>query len=161
IARRTFLRGAGVSLALPMLGAMAPLRGSAAAEPPRRLICINTNLGLHTPNLFPERAGKDYALTPYLEAIQEFPNDFTIFSRPSHPEGDGGHAAERSFLTGATHPGADNFKNSISLDQYAIERLVPDTRFGSLVLTSSSSRGMSFTRGGVPIPPDDRPSRVF
>ncbi len=160
ISRRTFLRGAGVSLALPLLGAMSPLRGR-AAEPPRRLICINTNLGLHTPNLFPARAGRDYALTPYLEAIRDFRNDFTIFSGLSHPEVDGGHAAERSFLTGATHPGADNFKNSISLDQYAIERLVPDTRFGSLVLSSSSNRGMSFTRGGVPIPPDDRPARIF
>lgn len=161
ISRRTFLRGAGVSLALPMLGAMSPLRGLAAAEPPRRLICINTTLGLHTPNLFPEKAGKDYELTPYLEAIQEFRNDITVFSGLSHPEVDGGHSAEKSYITGAPHPGADNFKNSISLDQYAIERLVPDTRFGSLVLSSSSSRGLSFTRGGVPIPPDERPSRVF
>src|ERR1700738_122104 len=108
ISRRTFLRGAGVSLALPLLGAMSPLRGR-AAEPPRRMICINTNLGLHTPNLFPAQAGRDYALTPYLEAIRDFRNDFTIFSGLSHPEVDGEHAAERSFLTGATHPGADNF----------------------------------------------------
>ena len=64
ISRRRFLRGTGVSLELPLLGAMTPLRGRAAAEPPRRMICINTTLGLHTPNLFPEKAGKDYELTP-------------------------------------------------------------------------------------------------
>ena len=71
--RRTFLRGAGVSLALPLLEVMTPLRARAAtAAPPRRMICINTTLGLHTPNLFPEQAGQDYALTPYLEAIKDF-----------------------------------------------------------------------------------------
>ena len=159
--RRTFLRGAGVTLALPLLEAMTPLRAQAAAQAPRRMICINTTLGLHTPNLFPEQAGKDYALTPYLEPLAEFRKDFTVFSGLSHPEVDGGHPAELCYLTSAPHPRADNFKNTISLDQYAIEKLVPDTRFGSLTLASSSSRGLSFTRSGVPIPADERPSRVF
>lgn len=125
------------------------------------MICINTSLGLHTPNLFPTEAGRDYRLTPYLEPIAEFRDDFTVFSGLSHPEVDGGHPAEMCYLTAAPHPRADNFKNTISLDQYAIERLVPDTRFGSLVLSSSSSRGLSYTRSGVPIPADERPSRVF
>ena len=125
------------------------------------MICINTSLGLHTPNLFPTQVGKDYELTPYLEPIQEFRNDLTVLSGLSHPEVDGGHPAELCYLTSAPHPRADNFKNTISLDQYAIEQLVPDTRFGSLVLTSNSSRGLSFTRSGVPIPAEERPSRVF
>ncbi|GDY19728.1 hypothetical protein LBMAG56_10730 [Verrucomicrobiota bacterium] len=167
LSRRTFLRGAGVTLALPLLEAMTPWRAraastaTAAAAPPRRMICINTTLGLHTPNLFPEQAGKDYALTPYLEPLADFRRDFTVFSGLSHPEVDGGHPAELCYLTTAPHPRADNFKNTISLDQYAIEKLVPDTRFGSLVLASSSSRGLSFTRSGVPIPAEERPSRVF
>ena len=165
LSRRTFLRGAGVTLALPLLEAMTPFRAraaaNAAAAAPRRMICINTSLGLHTPNLFPAQAGKDYALTPYLEPLAEFRPEFTVFSGLSHPEVDGGHPAELCYLTAAPHPRADNFKNSISLDQYAIERLVPDTRFGSLTLSSTSSRGLSFTRSGVPIPADERPSRVF
>ena len=160
--RRTLLRGAGVTLTLPWLDAMSQQRAQAAAsEPPRRMICINTTLGLHTPNLFPTQAGRDYELTPYLEPIREFRNDLTVFSGLSHPEVDGGHPAELCYLTAAQHPRADNFKNTISLDQYAIERLVPDTRFSSLVLASSSSRGLSFTRSGVPIPAEERPSRVF
>lgn len=163
LSRRTFLRSAGVTLSLPLLEAMAPSRvfAAAAGDPPRRMICINTSLGLHTPNLFPTRSGKDYELTPYLEPIQEFRQDLTIFSGLSHPEVDGGHPTELCYLTAAPHPRADNFKNTISLDQYAIEQLVPDTRFGSLVLASNSSRGLSFTRSGVPIPAEERPSRVF
>ncbi len=160
--RRTFLRAAGVTLTLPLLEAMQPSRARAAAtEPPRRMICINTTLGLHTPNLFPAQTGRDYELTPYLEPIKDFRSDLTVFSGLSHPEVDGGHPAELCYLTSAPHPRADNFKNTISLDQYAIEQLVPDTRFGSLVLASSSSRGLSCTRSGVPIPAEERPSRVF
>jgi Protein of unknown function (DUF1552) len=165
IQRRTFLRAAGVTLTLPLLDAMTSRRTAAAdsakSESPRRMLCINTSLGLHTPNLFPEKAGKDYELTAYLEPIKEFRDEFTVFSGLSHPEVDGGHPAEMCYLTSAPHPRADNFKNTISLDQYAIEQLVPDTRFGSLVLSSSSSRGLSFTRSGVPIPAEERPSRVF
>jgi len=152
----------GVTLTLPWLEATRPRRALAAtAEPPRRMILINTTLGLHTPNLFPSQVGKGYELTPYLEPIKEFRDEFTVFSGLSHPEVDGGHPAELCYLTSAPHPRADNFKNTISLDQYAIEQLVPDTRFGALVLASSSSRGLSFTRSGVPIPAEERPSRVF
>lgn len=163
ICRRSLLRGAGVTLTLPLLEAMQP-RSSRAAEtagPPRRMICLNTTLGLHTPYLFPTATGRDYELTPYLEPIQNFRDQFTVFSGLSHPEVDGGHPAELCYLTSAPHPRADNFRNTISLDQFAIEQLVPDTRFGSLVLASSSSRGLSFTRSGVPIPADERPSRIF
>ncbi|HWB01829.1 MAG TPA: DUF1552 domain-containing protein [Verrucomicrobiales bacterium] len=159
--RRTFLRGAGVTLALPLLEAMAPVRAQSAAAPPRRMICINTSLGLHTPNLYPVKAGRDYELTPYLEPIKNFRNEFTLFSGLSHPEVDGGHPTEVSYLTAAPHPRSDSFKNTISLDQYAIERLVPDTRFASLVLSTSSGRGLSCTRAGVSIPAEDRPSRIF
>lgn len=161
--RRWLLRGAGVALTLPLLEAALPRSARAAegSEPPRRMICINTTLGLHTPNLFPAKSGRDYELTPYLEPIQDFRQDFTVISGLSHPEVDGGHPAELCFLTSAPHPRADNFKNTISLDQYAVERLVPDTRFASLVLASSSSRGLSFTRSGVPIPAEERPSKVF
>ncbi|MCY2986160.1 MAG: DUF1552 domain-containing protein [Planctomycetota bacterium] len=161
LSRRTLLRGAGVSLTLPLLESMTALRAqSASTEVPRRMICINNTLGLHTPNLFPTQTGRDYELTPYLEAIKEFRNDFTVFSGLSHPDVDGGHPAELCYLTSAPHPRADNFKNTISLDQYAVEQLVPDTRFESLVLASSHT-GLSFTRSGAPIPAEQRPSVVF
>ena len=161
--RRCFLKAAGVTLTLPLLETMSSSRARAAesTELPRRMICINTSLGLHTPNLFPKQSGKDYELTPYLEPLAEYRTDFTLFSGLSHPEVDGGHPTELCYLTAAPHPRADNFKNTISLDQFAIETLVPDTRFGSLVLASNSSRGLSFTRSGVPIPAEERPSRVF
>src|SRR5438132_650843 len=55
LTRRTFLRAAGVSLALPWLDALAPRRAHAAdAALPRRMVCINTPLGVHPPFFFPE-----------------------------------------------------------------------------------------------------------
>lgn len=159
--RRTCLRAAGVTLTLPMLDAMQPAKAaSTISAAPRRMICINTTLGLHTPNLFPTQTGQNYELTPYLEPLRDFRSDLTVFSGLSHPEVDGGHPAELCYLTSAPHPRADNFRNTISLDQYAVEQLVPDTRFDSLVLASSHT-GMSITRSGVPIPAEQRPSLLF
>src|SRR5687767_2712590 len=84
--RRHFLRAAGVTLALPWLESLVPARARAATGgPPRRMVCICTPLGLHPPHLFPEEAGKDYPITPYLEVLQDFRDDFTIVSGLSHP----------------------------------------------------------------------------
>ena len=58
--RRSFLRGAGVSLALPMLDCMTPLFGQEAAAPPRRMLIIANNLGVLPKYFFPLRAGRDY-----------------------------------------------------------------------------------------------------
>ncbi len=161
IPRRSFLRGVGVALALPMLDAMLP--AFAASTPPvkRRLVAICTTLGIYPEHLFPKETGRGYTPTPYSKVIDEFRDQFTIFSGLSHPEVDGGHSAESSFLTAAVHPGASGFRNSISLDQLAVEKLGPDTRFSSLALASSSSFSLSWTRGGVNIPADERPSKVF
>lgn len=163
LSRRAFLRGTGVAMALPFLDVMTPRRlvGAEKIAAPRRMLLMCTTLGLHTEYLNPAQPGRDYELSPYLEAIKEYRNDFTVLSGLSHPEVDGGHSAESSYLTGAMHPRADSFKNTISLDQFAVERLNPNTRFKSLSLSSSSSRSLSYTRSGVTIPADDKPSQLF
>ena len=64
--RRGFLRAAGVTVALPWLAALEPkpTKTAKAAEVPRRLVCICTNLGLLERNFTPATAGRDYVLTP-------------------------------------------------------------------------------------------------
>jgi len=162
LTRRTFLRGAGVAMSLPMLGAMTPVAraATAAAASPRRMVCINTTLGLHGDNLFPETAGRDYKLTPYLDAIGAFRDDFTVFSGVSHPDVDGGHHSESSYLTAAAHPGGGNFRNSVSLDQVVAEKIGSETRFPYLALATARGN-MSVTRAGTAIPTDRRPSVLF
>jgi hypothetical protein len=156
--RRTFLRAAGVTLALPLLESQ-PARAGAAARP-YRMIAVCAGLGLCTDYLFPTTAGRGYALTPYLSVLKEFRDRLTVCSGLSHPDVAGGHLAETCFLTAAPRPGSNSFRNSISLDQVAVEKLKPDTRFPSLVL-STHSTSVSFNQAGVQIPPETRPSVLF
>lgn len=162
LSRRSFLRAAGVTLALPALDSLAPLGRAATGGPVRRMVCCCTTLGIHAENLFPTKAGRDFELTPYLEPLRDLRGDLTVFSGVSHPEVDGGHSSEASFLSAAPHPGASSFRNTISLDQFVLEKLPPVTRFSSLVLnTGNGSLGLSVSRSGVKVPSDYRPSEVF
>ncbi|MGV3755949.1 MAG: DUF1552 domain-containing protein [Verrucomicrobiota bacterium] len=159
--RRTFLRTTGIAMGLPLLESMLPTRARAVETPDvRRMVTICAPLGIHTPFLVPQKAGKDYEATPYLEPLQALRGKFTVLSGLSHPGVDGGHSAEQSFLTGAAHPGQPSFKNTISVDQYAAERIGHQTRVSSIVL-SANGAGLSYTRSGVRIPPEMRPSKLF
>src|SRR6187200_1444781 len=134
LTRRTFLRAAGVTLALPLLELNAI--GAPATRAPRRMVCINTPLGLHPAAFFPEKTGKDYALSPYLELLKDFRDDFTVISGLSHPDVGPSHDSNFSFLTAAPHPEQRaGFRNSISLDQFAAEHLRGQTRYASLPLS--------------------------
>lgn len=164
ITRRTLLRGAGVAMALPLLDAMFPTGLSAAPAsvmPRRRMISICATLGLHSEYLVPEQAGHDYVASPYLEPLQVVRDSVSVFSGLSHPDVDGGHSAEASFLTAAPHPGGPGFRNSISMDQFAAERLGGETRFDSLSLSTGGAGSLSWARSGVMIPADEVPSKVF
>jgi Protein of unknown function (DUF1552) len=168
LARRTFLRGAGATLALPFLDAMRPVFGAAAATaaatgPPRRMLSICTNLGVLERHFYPTTGGRDYALTPYLETLKDFREKFTIFSGTSLPDVTGGHSAEITFLTGAAHPGTASFRNSISLDQYAADRIGHLTRVPSLTLSvaKGGSQSISCTANGVNLPAERSAAEVF
>jgi hypothetical protein len=158
LSRRHFLRAAGVSLALPWLEGLAP---AAPAKPPRRLVCICAPLGLHPPYFFPQQAGKDYQLTPYLEVVKDFRNDFTVISGLSHPDVGPSHDSIYSFLTSAPHPELRaGFRNTVSLDQFAADHIRGETRFASLPL-SCEGFSLSWTRSGAIVPSDAWPSSVF
>jgi hypothetical protein len=161
--RRHFLQAAGVSLALPWLEALAPRRafGAPTPAPPRRMVCICTPLGLHSQNFFPEKAGKDYALTPYLEILKDFHDDYTVISGLSHPGVDNGHDSIYTFLTAVPHPELrSGFRNTISLDQFAAERIGTETRFPSLAL-SGEGFSLSWTRSGALVPSYFSPHALF
>ncbi len=161
--RRQFLRSASVMLTLPMLDALLPRSraGEQAAPPPRRMVCICTPLGVHAPFLIPEQTGKDYELTPYLEPLREFRDDFTVISGLSHPDVGSSHDSIFSFLTAAPHPEIRaGFRNSISLDQFAAEQIGGQTRVPSLSL-SAEGFGLSWTRSGALVPSDLYPASVF
>jgi hypothetical protein len=168
LSRRAMLRGSGVALALPWLDAMlpalaSPAQAAAAEKPPQRFLAINYGLGFHGPLLFPKETGAEYTPTPYLELLQENRGQMSVISGLSHAEQNGanGHTSEMTVLTSAKHPGLPGFKNSISLDQYLAEKLVPDTRFPSLVLSVASRDSISWSANGVNLPAENSPSSLF
>jgi len=166
--RRTFLRGMGVSLALPALESMTP--SSARAETPvmapRRMLIIVNNLGLLQGHFAPTGTGRDYKLSPYLELFSDVRDEFTVVSGLSHPGVDGAHSTDNCFLTAAPGAFKFGFRNAISLDQFAAEQLPQTTRFRTLNLgvtrpSEASKRSLSFTRDGVLLPPATSPANVF
>ena len=161
IPRRTFLRTAAISLALPWLDKFSVAR--AATTSPRRIVCICAPLGLHPDNFIPQDSGRNYTLSPYLDILKDFRDDLTVISGLAHA-GQGSsfaHQASASFLTGIPGAGRPGFRNAISLDQYAAEHIGTRTRFPSLALSGDSFGGLSWTRTGAFIPSDNSPSKVF
>jgi hypothetical protein len=160
LSRRAMLKGTGITLALPWLDAMSAAFAE-APKPPMRFIGILNYFSFHAPNLFPKEAGANYIATPYLEGLQPHRNEFTVISGLNHPEVRDGHSSDKSFFTGAPHPGSPSFKNTISLDQLAAEQIGRDTRYTSLNFSTSGAFSCSYTRSGVAIPPETSPARAF
>ena len=165
ISRRFLLRGAGVACALPLLDCMKPSQADEApGRVPRRMLLISNNLGVLPKPFFPETTGRDYALSPYLSVLGEHRDEFTVFSGLSHPAVHGGHSTENCFLTAARGPTRSGFRNSISLDQYAAEKLGPITRFPTLNLgvnIDKANRSLAWTRDGVLLPAEDSAPALF
>lgn len=125
------------------------------------MVAVCLAYGLHAPYLFPVKAGRDFEATPYLEALgKELAGRFTVISGTSHPEVTLGHESDACFLSAARNPGGSSFRNSISLDQFMVEKLKPETRFPCLALCTRSG-SISYTRSGVQIPAESRPSNLF
>jgi hypothetical protein len=158
--RRTLLKGMGVSLALPWLDAMQPAL-AAEAPPPMRFIGVLTYLGFHAPYLFPAESGPDYKPTRYLEVLEPHRSDFTIISGLNHPEVRDLHESDKSFFTGAPHPLSPTFRNTISLDQLAAERIGRTSRYPSLNFSTMAGRSCSYSRNGVAIPAETSASKAY
>ena len=148
--RRTFLRGLGTALALPMLESMMPSTrllgatlGSAATAAPKRMAFIYVPNGVNVDKWVPEKDGADYELSPTLSPLEAHRRDITILSGLAQKNafglGDGGcdHArASATYLTGV-HPkkSASDIHAGISADQMVANTIGDQTRFRSLELT--------------------------
>lgn len=161
--RRTFLKGVGVTIGLPLLDCMQPAFAR-TAEPPRRMLVIANNLGVLPKYFFPKGAGRDYELSPYLSILEDVRHEFSVFTGLSHPGVTGGHSTDNCFLTAARGAFKSGFRNSISLDQFAAEKLGQVTRFPSLNLgvnIDKGNRSLSWTRDGVLLPAEDSAPKLY
>ncbi len=174
--RRTFLRGAGVAVALPFLEAM---RFGPRREAPRRLCYVYFPNGASMPEendekwgkwrWFPHRAGADYQFTEVLSCLEPFRNRLSLLGGLSHPLSREllGHLAGDTWLT-AGDVRADAYHNLVSVDQVAAEALKQHTRYPSLVFSTDGGVGyksrvatLSFDHSARPIPAEHHPRRIF
>lgn len=149
--RRTFLRGIGTTLALPLLDAMAPALAATrttAAKPACRMAFVYVPNGVIMDQWRPATEGAGFELTPILKALAPYRERLLVLSGLAHvngrPLGDGpgDHArAGATFLTGV-HPkkteGVD-IHAGISVDQIAAKELGKHTQLPSLEVTLEST----------------------
>ncbi|MEM6471678.1 MAG: DUF1552 domain-containing protein [Planctomycetota bacterium] len=152
LSRRLMLRGAGVAIGLPLLEVMSEKRLLSAEtsqdQSPLRMAFFYVPNGVHMPDWKPKQKGFGYALTPTLQRLAGYRDDFNVLTglaldgAAAHGDGGGDHARSvAAFLTGA-HPkktnGAD-IRNGISVDQATAQAVGDQTRFASLELGLEAS----------------------
>jgi hypothetical protein len=154
--RRTFLKGLGAAVALPMLDAMVPslasVTSAAAANGagmPKRMAFIYVPNGVTLPHWTPNEVGADYALPRILKPLAEHKDDFSILSGFAQSQGlalgdgAGDHArASASFLTGchARKTSGADIRAGVSVDQLAAGKIGRDTVLPSLELSCDLGR---------------------
>jgi hypothetical protein len=183
--RRTFLRGLGATLALPLLDGMVP----AFAAPPRaarRLSVAYVPNGIQMERWIPAGEGGDFELTPILQPLAPFRDRLLVVTglanQPAVPavgEGTGDHVrASATFLTGV-HPkkteGPD-IRAGVSMDQIAARELGRDTQLSSLELcldtneligaceagwSCAYANTLSWRNETTPLPMENQPRAVF
>src|ERR1700730_14913413 len=148
--RRTFLRGAGVALALPFLDAMVPaLSAATTAAGPRRLGFVYVPNGMFLPNFHPEgNGGTPYTMTPVLKPLEALREHVVVVSGLSNmpvlanDQGGGVHTRNHAGWPSALLPKRTEFKMATSekpVDHYAADTLGAETPLRSLELTLESN----------------------
>ena len=179
LGRRTFLRGAGLALALPWLESFS-VAAPTATDVPRRFLSVYHPDGVGLPlksdpawkdwSWFPRGGEKDFELTKVLDVLEPLRSEITIYSGLSHPAARNvhGHSNADQYLTAAPIGGHGPYKNTISLDQVIAEHIGESTRHASLVLSTNGGVGgprgaqtQSFNREGRPIPAMNKPKQIF
>jgi hypothetical protein len=188
IPRRTFLRGAGATIALPLLDSMVPaFAASGTAKAPVRLSTVYVPIGASMDKWTPAKEGIGYEMTPILEPLAPFRDHMLVLTGLSNEKtasirpGENGapHArAGSSFLTGARPAPTEGagIMAGTSMDQIAAKELGKHTQFASLELGIDSHGLVGACESGfscaymntiswrsptTPVPVENNPRAVF
>ena len=185
--RRTFLKGLGTAVALPMLDAMTPAfaRPVSAGTAPTRLSFVYVPNGVTLNQWTPSAAGRTFEFSRILKPLEPFRDRTMVLTGLAQQNGNalgdgpGDHArAAACYLTGV-HPkktaGAD-IQNGVSVDQIAAAHIGTETRFPSIELGCDESRtvgncdsgyscaytnSVSWRSPTLPMPPETNPRLAF
>ena len=184
LARRTFLRGAGVTLALPLLDAMVPalsLQAATAANPVRRLGFVYIPMGSNIAQWTPQGVGRITELSHTLNALTPVLDQVTVLTgfELKNSYSPGNHACSNSgFLSAARAKmteGSD-YELGTTVDQVAAKQLGKETQLPSLelcmdLLTTVGNcdngfacvyqNNLSWSSPTTPLPAEGHPRVVF
>jgi hypothetical protein len=184
--RRTFLKGLGAAVALPVLDAMTPAFAAPASTAGQtRLAFVYVPNGVTLDQWTPAATGRAFEFSRILKPLEPFRDRTMVLTGLAQQnanqlgDGPGDHArAAACYLTGV-HPrktaGAD-IQNGVSVDQIAAAHLGAETRFPSLELGCDESRTVGNCDSGYscaytnsvswrsptsPMPPETNPRLAF
>jgi hypothetical protein len=143
LTRRAFLKGAGVTVALPWLESVRTFgQESAKNEPPVRLAVMFAGNGFHRTEWWARGEGKSMQLGKVLEPLDKL-KEKMLFIRGLYNQhsGKGGiHSAMTGdLLTGAVLEGGGGIRSGVSMDQLAAQKIGGATKVPSLVLGCEGS----------------------
>jgi hypothetical protein len=177
--RRTFLRGAGAALALPLLEAMVPAFTvkAGAAQPVRRLGVVYVPNGIDMDRWTPAATGTSFELTPILQPLAPFRSQLLVVTGLEGADSRGSHSGAASrFLTGL---GGSSSQGRVlagtSIDQMVAKAFAQDTQLPSLELSldgrddagscdanpCAMSNTISWHSPTLPVPMENNPRAVF
>ena len=183
--RRTFLKGLGTAIALPMLDAMTPALAAAPNLPVRLAFLYVPNGVVNIDWWRPKGEGRDFEFSRLMKPLEQFREDILVLSGLDDHNGNalgdgpGDHGrAGASYLSGVhckKTAGAD-IQAGISADQVAAQIIGSQTRFASLELGCEDSRtvgncdsgyscaytnSISWRTPTTPNPPEINPRMAF
>ncbi len=180
--RRTFLRGMGASVALPLLDAMIPARtalAQTAANPTPHLGFIYFPHGAIMDRWTPATEGTNFELSPILKPLEPFKQHVTVVSglanRPAVSPAV--HAITPGTWLSCVHPRASQDPyGGPTVDQIAARHIGQDTPFPSLEVATETHGGggfcdrdfgcsyagtISFSTPSTPLPMENDPRKLF
>jgi len=146
--RRTFLRSAGATLALPLLESMIPAAtalAKTAAAPQRRLGFVYIPHGVIMDDWTPQGAATGFELPPILKPLEPFRDSLVVISNLTAPPSNGSHAtASGGWLTGTSPKRTDgpDFRAGTTMDQLVARAIGQDTTFPSLEVATEDFTGL-------------------
>jgi hypothetical protein len=182
--RRTFLRGMGVTLALPLLDSMVPAQtplGKTAAVPKSRFCGIYIPHGATMDKWTPAQEGSGFEFTESLKPLEKLRDRINIVSNLAHPQAGGvgsdagaDHARSAAVFLSGAHPEKGSVHAGTTIDQVLAQHIGQDTPLPSIelaleevALNCGSGYGcayfntISWKNATLPLPMENSPQVVF
>jgi len=167
LSRRAVLRGSGVALALPLLDAMIPATVHGAPAPKPRFAALYLAHGAIMQQWTPAQEGRDFALSPTLQALAPFKDQLNVISDLNLPGANVGPNSaganhNRSSQCWLTCMAPGRGASPCSVDQVIAQHLGQQTALPSLELALESQGGsLSYLTPTTPLPMETNPRIVF